>query len=122
MEAKAVPLPNTGQPVQACKFCKASIPTDAFYCPNCGKKLRERPPATDILHQIGLYLFSLLLPPLGLIPALKYIRQDNLNSKIIGIVAIAITVIVSVITIYYTIDLINGLNTQLNSELNVNGY
>lgn len=109
---------------QECKFCKNSISQTVFYCPICGKKLREPPLSTGIIKQLGVYAISVLLPPLGLIPAVKYLLSKEKHAKIIGIIALILTIISTVITLMYSAILLNQITSQLNqfNDLQNLGY
>jgi hypothetical protein len=80
----------------------------------------------SIGKQIGLYSLSLLLPPLGLWPGIKYLLQDNPKAKVVGAVAILLTVISLGGTIYYmsvfmkmyTSQFSGQINNQINSQVN----
>ena len=77
------------------------MPIDIF-CPACGKKLKRSDLSTGIQKQIGVYLLSFFLPPFGLFPAIKYLRQADSKSKKIGVIALVLTVISILITISLT--------------------
>jgi len=91
-----------------CKYCGFSVLVTYYYCPNCGKKLKEPPLSTSIGRQIYIYALSLILPPLGLWPGIKYLRQDNIIAKRIGIIAIVLTIISTILTIWITIGLLSN--------------
>ena len=74
-----------------------------------------------MLSQVAVYSLSLILPPLGLWPAVKYLRQPDAKSKNIGYAAIVLTVISTAVTVYLSIGLLNTFSTELNSQLNVYG-
>lgn len=107
------------EPQNICRHCKVSISPSDYFCPNCGKKLREKPQSTTLLKQVLVYLLSVFLPPLGLWPAIKYLKQPDQKSKNVGLAAIILTVISIVINIYLGVGLINSLNKELNNQLNV---
>jgi ribosomal protein L40E len=111
---------------QACPSCKALVPPSAYFCLSCGKKLRDKPPSTSIITQLGVYSLSIFLPPFGLIPAVKYLRQSDTKSRMIGWVAIVLTIVVSVVTIYYSVVIYKEftalLNSQFNSQLDINQF
>jgi len=105
--------------ISICPKCKNNIgPTD-FFCPVCGYKIVGGDASTSLFKQISVYLLSLFLPPFGLIPAIKYLKQGDDKSKKIGIVAIVLTVLSIIISFLifksfmstYTKTL-NGLNGQ----------
>ncbi len=102
-----------------CPNCKQNIATLDYFCPNCGKKLKDKPQSTTIGRQIFVYLLSFLLPPLGLWPGIKYLKQDSDKSRMIGFIAIVLTIISTAITIWFTLGFISVFNQQLNSSLNL---
>ena len=73
------------------------------------------PPATSISRQIIVYLISFFLAPLGLWYAWKYLKQDDQTSKIIGTVAIALTIVAVALTIWTTAGLFSSVSQYLNS-------
>lgn len=108
---------------QKCPFCFAVINLTDIFCPHCSKKLKEKPLSSSIWKQIGIYLLSFFLPPLGFWPAFKYLHQTDSKLKKIGYIAVILTVISIVVTLYFTVNLVGQVNTQINSELrNFNYY
>jgi uncharacterized membrane protein YqaE (UPF0057 family) len=106
------------EPQLCCPNCKQVVLPQNYFCPNCGKKLKEKPQSTAILRQILIYLLSIFLPPLGLWPAIKYIKQKDNKSKMIGCIAIVLTIISAGISIWLYLGFINTINQQLNQQLN----
>lgn len=102
-------MPNVTCP--ACKF--PALPADAHFCPNCGVKLNAE---ISMSQQIGLYALSFFLPPFGIIPAIKYLRQPTQKAKTIGIVAIILTVLSIVITVL-SISTVMNMYSQTISQL-----
>lgn len=98
---------------QFCPFCKFPISFNFRFCPNCGKQIQGSSVSTTITKQIGLYAISIFLPPLGLWPGIKYILQKDQKAKIIGAVAISLTILSTIITTMLTINLFNQLNNTL---------
>lgn len=84
-----------------CPRCQLPVLTNFYFCPNCGKQLRLKPISVSVAKQIGVYLLSFLLPPFGLYPGFKYIRQGDYKTKIVGWVAIVLTIISIFISIYF---------------------
>ena len=70
------------------------------------------------MTQIGIYATSLLLPPLGLWPGIKYLRQSDRTAKTIGIVAIILTAISIVVSTWLLIGWVKQINQTVNSQLN----
>jgi len=100
-----------------CKYCSANITSLDFFCPNCGKQLKAKQMSVGIGTQIGVYLLSFFLPPLGLWPAIKYLRQEDNVSKRIGIIAIVLTVISVIITLVSFSAFLNLISGQLNGQI-----
>lgn len=99
---------------QFCPKCKAPILPVYHFCPNCGVSLE--PINVSIFKQIGVYLVSVLLPPLGLWPGFRYIKGGNDKTKIVGIVAIILTLISTVLTIWFTIGVFQNLAGKYGSQ------
>jgi len=105
-------------PQQNCRYCGKNILLSDYFCPNCGKKLKDKPLSVSIRRQIFIYLLSSLLPPLGLWPGIKYFRQKDEKARMIGFIAIVLTIIATVVTVWFSLDFINTFNQQLNQQLN----
>lgn len=105
-----------------CPSCGAVVHEDDFFCPQCGAKLKEKPPSITILTQILVYLLSVFLPPLGLWPAYKYLKQPDQKSKNIGIIAIVLTVIGTALTIWLSIGVLNSINQTLSGVSGLSNF
>ncbi len=99
-----------------CRFCNSPVLDSFFFCPTCGKKLHE-PPIT-VAKQIGIYALSILLPPLGLWPGIKYVFQKDEKTRAVGIIAIILTVISTIVTIWLFMNTIASITSGINSPLN----
>ena len=99
-----------------CKFCGQTVLSNYYFCPYCGKKLIE-PPITAV-KEISVYLLSVFLPPLGLWPGIKYLSQKNERAKRVGVIAIILTVISSVITVWACIGLVGNISQSINAQMN----
>lgn len=99
-----------------CKFCGQTVFNNYYFCPYCGKKLIE-PPITAI-KEIGVYLLSVFLPPLGLWPGIKYLMQKNSRAKRVGTIAIVLTIISTIVTLWLSVIAFDGLSKSVNSQLN----
>jgi hypothetical protein len=71
------------------------------------------PPSTSVSRQIIVYLISFFLAPLGLWYAWKYLKQEDQTSKIIGAVAIVLTLVAVALTIWTTAGLFASLSPYL---------
>ena len=99
-----------------CPFCHFTLLETFYFCPNCGKKLSE-PPITT-LKEISVYLISILLPPLGLWPGIKYLFSKNARTKRAGMIAITLTIISTIITLWLSVALFNNLSKSVNTQMN----
>lgn len=119
----AQPIPDQ-TPVQPqstiCKKCSKQIWDSYFFCPNCGKKLKEPPYVFSLSKTIIIVLESLLLPPLGLIPGIRYLRMKESEAKLIGLIAIVLTIISTILTLVFLKDYIDKVNKQLNDVNYIN--
>lgn len=95
-----------------CPFCQFPVIPAFYFCPNCGKKLKEPPFSMSAVKIIGLLAMSLLLPPLGLWPGIKLLFKNDRKGQLVGLTAIFITALATIITTWLTI---NFVNSQLNS-------
>ena len=101
-----------------CPRCHQPILPEWYFCANCGKSLREKPPSTTWITQTGLYLLSIFLPPLGLWPGMKYIRSSYAPARRVGIIIIILTVI-SLVVGFVILEqwLSNAVQQATNSDL-----
>ncbi len=100
-----------------CKYCKAVITENDYFCPNCGKKLKDKPLATTVTKQIIVYLISALAPPFGLWYGYKYLKQNDSKSKKIAYAAIIITLVALVVTIKLSADIMSSINKSINQSM-----
>ena len=100
-----------------CPFCQQLVLDTDYNCPNCGRKIREKSLSTKLLTQIGIYLLSFFLPPFGLWPGFKYLRQNDPKHKLVGITAILLTLISILISAVLIANVINQVNEQVNQQL-----
>ena len=103
-----------------CPSCKSSVAADAFFCPVCGKQLKDKPPEITLLKQITAYLVSLFLPPLGLWYVWKYYRAGDYASKRIAIICLILTLVSMIFTLWYTVEIVNSINQSIGQINNLN--
>ncbi len=100
----------------ACPKCQNYNDETDFFCRVCGYKLKEALLSTSFLKQLSIYLISFFLPPLGLIPAIKYLRQGESKSKQVGVIAMIITLISVIIQIWLLRNFMGTFNKALNGQ------
>lgn len=101
---ETTPLP------EICPHCQALVSNEAFFCPNCGKALKEEPISVSLGKQLAVYAISFFLVPFGLIWAVKYIQSSNGEAKKVGYVCLALTVFSSIITLYLAVQTIGVMS------------
>jgi len=106
-----------------CPKCHVQVRVTDFFCFNCGTNLKPKPLSTTLTHQLLLYIGSVTLPPLGLIWGVRYLKEPNQESKIIGIILIVLTIISLIIGTILIINTINTVNSQVTKQLQLlNNY
>lgn len=100
-----------------CKFCQNPISQTYFFCPYCGKKLRQPPLSTSGGKQIGIYLVAVFFPIFSIVPGIRYINQADSKSKTVGIVTLLLTGISLLLNVYFVFILIDYFKQLLNSPL-----
>ena len=98
-----------------CSRCKNPILPEANFCPRCGKKIKEPSPATSLGAHIKVYLVSILFPPFGLGYAYKYLRYGDKKGKIVGWVAIILTILGIAFLIWTNAILFKRLNQSFQN-------
>ncbi len=102
-----------------CPSCGFNLTDNYYFCPNCGKKLKE--PPISFTKEIGIYAFSLLLPPLGLLPGIRYLMQADPKIKRVGLIAVVLTIVSTVFTLWITMGMLNSFTQALGQYQNL-GY
>lgn len=102
-----------------CTKCHIVVRATDYFCFNCGNNLKPTPPSIKFIDQLVLYIKSILLPPFGIFFAIVYLKQNDSKSKIIGTIAILLTLISLVVSIILFADFMKTLNEQLNNQINL---
>lgn len=98
-----------------CNRCHSKVLFDYYFCPYCGHKIKEPPYHFSLISTLSILLISFLFPPFGLIPAFKFLKNENPKAKFIGILAILVTIISFIIFILIIREYVNTLNKTINS-------
>jgi hypothetical protein len=105
-----------------CTECGREISDEALTCPNCGKPQKNKPLSVSISTQAVIYSVSLFLPPLGFWYVWKYLRQKDQKAKKIGYVALALTILSIIGTIWFSVWTVNLINQSVSSYDFLNNY
>ena len=122
--SQQVPQPPVPEAAMICPQCHFPVKPEYYYCPNCGKNLRTPALPTDMLSQVLLYSFSIILPVIFYIAVtkwqgIKYIRSSDEKAKQMGYIALALLILSSVFFFWWSIVQLQGfVQSSLNSSLN----
>ena len=100
-----------------CSVCHQPVLAEQYFCANCGNSLKEKPVPISLASQIGIYALSLLLPPLGLWPGIKYLAKKSPEAKKVGAIAVALTVLSSIVMIWWIFSLFQDYLAQMSLVL-----
>lgn len=100
-----------------CQNCKNSYDPLWFFCPTCGKKIKEKPVETGFWNILGLLGLSLLLPPFNIGLSIKYIKAPERKAKMWGWISIGVMIGVLVLATLWSIKTINDINRQVETEM-----
>lgn len=104
-----------------CPRCHFPTKPEYYFCPNCGAKLTEPPLGTGLVDQLLLYAFSLILPWIAYLAitkwqGIKYLRAPDSQARQIGLIALVLLVVSSIIAFWLTYTWIQGyVQSSLNS-------
>ena len=113
--------------VDVCAVCHQAVSPQFYFCPNCGNRLHPVPLSTSVATQAWIYAFSAILPMLCFLfitrwPGLKYFRSKDEKTKMIGIIACAILMLSTIITVWlvyvWTQQAIQSATDSINADLN----
>jgi hypothetical protein len=104
-------------PANICPVCHQPVLAEYYFCPNCGRALKEKPVKITILAQIGFYALAIFLPPLGLWPGIKYVIKKSPQARWVGAITIVLTLISTVVTLWWMSSLTSSYLDQINGSL-----
>jgi hypothetical protein len=105
-----------------CDICHVHVRATDYYCFNCGKNLHPIPPSIRVESQLLLYIGSFLLPPMGIFWGWKYIAAKDTITRVVGLVAICITLISLFVSVKLTMNFINSIGSQMSQYQNLGGF
>ncbi len=132
-----VPMPVPQGPVSSapmavvappiCPRCHFVVKPEYYYCPNCGAKLTEPPLGVALMDQLLLYAFSIILPWIAYLAitkwqGIKYLRAPSAQARQIGLIALVLLVVSSIIMFWLTTMWVQGyIQQSLNDVNNLGG-
>ena len=70
------------------------------------------------MTQLGLYLVSVLLPPLFLGWTIKYLKSSDPKAKQIGLISLGLTTVALLAAIWFSLILFKNITQGVNQQLN----
>ena len=123
-EAQQVAASQPSQPptTAICPQCHEPVLPVYYFCPNCGKNLKEPPLSTSASTQIGIYILSIIMPAIAFLaikywPGMKYLRSADWEKKQIGIVAVVLMAVSTIVIAWWLIIWTEGLIQSMTSGL-----
>ena len=107
------------QHLTPCPNCQLPLLSEFYFCPNCGKQVRVKSINVSIGRQIVLYFLSIFLPPAAFPFAIRYIKQPNKKTQIVGVIVLCLGIASIVFSVYaYAIFIqqFYSMYTQLGSS------
>lgn len=109
-----------------CATCHTELLSTYYFCPNCGTVAHEPPLSTSIWTQTQLYMFSIVLPMICFLTiskwkGIKYLRSEEKEARVVGVIACLLLVVSTIYTIYFTITatekIIQSSTKNINLEI-----
>ncbi len=103
-----------------CPKCSTIAIPGSKFCANCGTMLID--PALEkvgVGKQIWIYFVSIVAPPLGLIWFFKFIGSKSGQKRLVGIIALILTIVSSAVTIWVSMGFVTMLQQQLSTYQNI---
>lgn len=100
-----------------CKYCSLPVTPVDYFCPNCGKKLKDKPVSTGFGALVWLFGLSAFAPPFGIGLTIKYMKSEDEQARALGWVSLIVTIVALILTILLTKSLMDNLNQKINTEM-----
>jgi hypothetical protein len=103
--------------IPVCPVCHIAVrPTD-YFCFNCGKNLHPKPLVLTPGKIASQFVGTLMLPPVGIIWGIRYLREPDRKIRAFGIALMITTVAELIMLVIYTISTFNYINSQVNNQV-----
>ena len=118
-------LSKVNPTITLCPVCHQPVPSQYYFCPNCGAKIISAPLSTTTGTQIWIYLFSIILPLICFLfvtrwPGIKYYKSQDKKAHRIGQVAWILLILSTIITVWlayvWTQQLIQSQIQSINTD------
>jgi len=83
---------------------------------------KEKFLSTTWLTQTGLYLLSVFLPPFGLWPGIKYLRNTDAHVRRVGLIVVVLTILSFVVSSWFLAVWFDNAVQQANKALNFGNF
>ena len=103
-------------PSTVCPFCHIAVRPADYFCSNCGKNLHPAPLGTGVFDIAKLYLGSVFFTPMGIFWGMRYLREKNNTSIIVGVIAMLLSLVTLIVAIQYTVSFMNTINSQMGKQ------
>ncbi|HEY5220821.1 MAG TPA: zinc ribbon domain-containing protein [Candidatus Paceibacterota bacterium] len=109
-----------GRPM-ICPICHFPVRPEYYFCPNCGAKLTTPPLGVSLLDQLLLYAFSIILPWIFYLAitkwqGIKYLRAPDARAKQMGLIALILLIVSSIIAYFVYNAAVQGLLQQFSQS------
>ena len=113
-----------------CPQCHQGVLSTYYFCPNCGAKLDGGTLSTTAATQAWIYFFSIILPMFCFLfvtrwPGLKYYRSTDPKAKQIGLIAIILIILSTVLMAYWAyvwaVDVVQSSVASINANIGATG-
>lgn len=99
-----------------CKYCGSEIPENSYFCPVCGKKLKEKEEKITLLRELFIYILCFIFMPFGMYWFFKYFRNPDGAKKRVAYVSLIITLIAIIATFWVTYNYIQSIKGYMNTS------
>jgi hypothetical protein len=100
-----------------CPVCHTPLDITDIFCSTCGTNVKTGESSLSTIKMIYVTAITLLLPPLGLIWAFKYLKSRDPRIKKFGKTVIIMTIISLIINVILIAAVLQQVQTQLNQQL-----
>lgn len=78
--------------------------------------------STTVVKQIVIYLVSFFLPPFGLFWVFKYLRSDDEKARKIGLIAVVLTLVSLILTLWISKNFIDNATQSINNQMKLEDF